>query len=236
MSEFRKRRRYGSVAVVSCEGSYGIALDGKEIATPQGQPLRLPSLALAEAVAAEWQAQGSHIDPSTMPLTRLAGSAIDVVARARAAIVERTSAYAATDLLCYRAAESQALAGRQRASWQPLLEWAAQRYGAPLEVTTGILALAQPETSLAILRRAVEAADDWRLTALAAATAACGSLILALAMAEGEIDAEAAARLAFLDESYQSERWGEDAEALRKRAAAAAEIAAAARFLALLAA
>jgi len=230
----RKRRRYRAATVVAHEGRHGIALDGNEVATPQGRPLRLPSFALAEAIAAEWQAQGEDIDPRTMPLTRLAGSAIDVVASARDAVVERTAAYAATDLLCYRAAEPRALVERQEASWQPLVEWAARRYEAPLSITAGILAMTQPEASLTALRRAVEAADAWRLTALAAATAACGSLILALALAEGEIDAETAASLAFLDESYQSERWGEDREASEQRGLVAAEIAAAARFLALL--
>ena len=235
MSVSRKRRRYREVGVVARDGLHGVALDGKALATPGGQPLLLPQRALAEAVAAEWRAQGEQLDAGTMPLTRLASSAIDVVAPHRAAVIERTAAYAATDLLCYRAHGPAILASRQEAGWQPLVDWVERHYGAPLRVTAGIVAIAQPAASLAVLRRAVEAADPWRLTALAAATAACGSLVLGLALAEGEIDAAAATALSLLDESYQSERWGEDPEALKRRAALSAEIAAAARFLALLA-
>jgi chaperone required for assembly of F1-ATPase len=230
-----QRRHYREVGVVACDGLHGVALDGKAVTTLGGQPLLLPRRALAEAVAAEWQMQGEKLDPGTMPLTRLAGSAIDVVAPQRAAVVERTAAYAATDLLCYRALGPAALVGRQEAGWQPLVDWAERRFGAPLRVTAGIVAIEQPAASLAVLRRAVEAADLWRLTALAAATAACGSLILGLALAEGEIDAAAATALSLLDESYQSERWGEVPPAAERRADLAAEIAAAARFLALLA-
>jgi chaperone required for assembly of F1-ATPase len=230
-----KRRRYREVAVVARDGLHGVTLDGEVVTTPGGKPLLLPQRALAEAIAAEWQAQGDELDPSTLPLTRLAGSALDVVAPQRAAVVERTAAYAATDLLCYPALGPEALAGRQEAGWQPLVDWVERHYGAPLLATAGIVAIAQPAASLITLRRAVEAADLWRLTALAAATAACGSLILALALAEGEIDAAAATELSLLDESYQSERWGEVPEAAERRAALSAEIAAAARFLALLA-
>lgn len=229
------RRSYQAVAVVEHEGGYGVALDGVSAATPEGRPLVLPSRQLAQALAAEWQAQGQHVDPLAMPLTRLAGSAIDLVGPHRAAVVERTVAYAETDLLCYRALGPEALAERQEAGWQPLVDWVARRFEAPLRVTAGIVAIEQPARSLAILRRAVEASDDWRLTALAAATAACGSLILGLALAEGEIDAEAAWALSELDASYQIELWGEDPEARRRREVQRADIAAAARFLALLA-
>jgi len=229
------RRTYQAVAVVEREGGYAIALDGEPAATPEGRPLVLPSRPLAEALAAEWQAQGQHLDPLAMPLTRLAGSAIDLVRAHRATVVERTVAYAETDLLCYRALGPEALAERQEAGWQPLVDWVARRFEAPLRVTAGIVAIEQPVRSLAILRRAVEASDDWRLTALAAATAACGSLILALALTEGEIDGEAAWALSELDASYQIGLWGEDPEAKRRREALRADIAAAARFLTLLA-
>jgi len=235
VTEWRARRTYQAVAVVECRGGYGIALDGKPITTPEGRPLVLPSRPLAQALAAEWQAQGQHVDPLAMPLTRLAGSAIDLVGPHRAAVVERTAAYAETDLLCYRALGPEALAEHQEAEWQPLVDWVAQHLEAPLRVTAGIVAIEQPALSLATLRRAVEASDDWHLTALAAATAACGSLILGLALAEGEIDAEATWALSELDESYQIELWGEDPEARRRREVQRADIAAAARFLALLA-
>ncbi|MFI5021823.1 MAG: ATP12 family chaperone protein [Alphaproteobacteria bacterium] len=235
MTVWRARRTYQAVAVVECRGGYGIALDGKPITTPEGRPLVLPSRPLAQALAAEWQAQGQHVGPLAMPLTRLAGSAIDLVGPHRAAVVERTAAYAETDLLCYRALGPEALAERQQVGWQTVVDWVAQHFEAPLRVTAGIVAIEQPALSLATLRRAVEASDDLRLTALTAATAACGSLILGLALAEGEIAAEAAWALSELDESYQIELWGEDPEARRRREVQRADIAAAARFFALLA-
>lgn len=236
MTLTRRKRAYRGVAVVPLEGGFGIALDGKPVVTPAKARLVLPSRPLAEAVAAEWEAQGPEIDPLAMPLTRLAGSAIDLVGPSRAEVIARTAAYAATDLLCHRADGPAALVARQQAAWQPVLDWAALRYRAALEVTAGVIAVEQPAAALEALRRAVAAYDDMRLTAVAAATAACGSLLLGLALAEGHIDAEAASALSQLDEAYQSERWGEDAEAARRRQALRADIAAAARFLILLAA
>lgn len=232
----RRKRAYRRVTVAPLEGGFGIALDGKPVETPARARLVLPSRMLAEGVAAEWEAQGPEIDPLAMPLTRLAGSAIDLVGPGRAEVIARTAAYAATDLLCYRADGPPELAARQRAAWQPLLDWAAARYGASLKVTTGVIAVEQPAAALEALRQAVGACDDMRLTAVAAATAACGSLLLGLALAESRIDAEAASALSLLDEAYQSALWGEDEEAARRRQALRADIAAAARFLALLAA
>lgn len=236
MTLTRRKRAYRGVAVVPLEGGFGIALDGKPVATPAKARLVLPSRALAEAVAAEWEAQGPEIDPLAMPLTRLAGSAIDLVGPSRAEVIARTAGYAATDLLCHRADRPAALVARQQAAWQPVLDWAILRYQAKLEVTTGVIAVDQSPAALEALRRAVAAYDDMRLTAVAAATAACGSLLLGLALAEGRIDAEAASALSQLDEAYQSELWGEDEDAARRRQALRADIAAAARFLILLAA
>lgn len=232
----RRKRLYRRVAVVPLDGGFGVALDGKPVTTPAKAPLVLPTRPLAEAVAAEWAAQGPEFDPLAMPLTRLAGSAIDLVRPGRAEVIASTAAYSSTDLLCYRADGPPELVARQQASWQPVLDWAALRYNAPLRVTAGVIAIDQPPAALEALHLAVAACDDMRLTAVAAATAACGSLVLALALAEGRIDAEAAAALCHLDEAYQSELWGEDEEAARRREAQRAEIATAARFLALLAA
>lgn len=232
----RRKRVYRRVAVVPRDGGFGIDLDGKPVVTPAKARLVLPSRPLAEAVAAEWDAQGPEIDPLAMPLTRLAGSAIDLVGPSRAEVIARTAAYAATDLLCHRADGPAALVARQQAAWQPVLDWAAARYQAAVKVTTGVIAVEQPAAVLEALRRAVAAYNDMRLTAVAAATAACGSLLLGLALAEGRIDAEAASALSQLDEAYQSELWGEDEDAAQRRQALRADIAAAARFLILLAA
>ena len=235
MSQAAKRRVYEHVSVEPHGTGFAVALDGKLVHTPQRRVLTLPIRALAEAIAAEWRAQGAELDPLSMPLTRLAGSAHDLVTPHRAEIVARTADYGTTDLLCYRAAAPADLAARQARSWQPWVDWAAERYGARLKVTEGVIAVEQPEAARAALARAVESYDDLRLAGLAAATAALGSLVLALALAEGRLDAEAAWALSLLDEIHQVERWGEEAEAAKARAALKADIEAAGRFLALLA-
>lgn len=230
-----RKRIYKRVAVRSEADGYGIILDGKPARTPRRQALTLPTRRLAEAVAAEWEAQGPELDPMAMPLTRLAGSAIDIVAFNRAEVVERTAAYGGTDLLCYRADRPAELARRQSEAWQPVVDWAIRRYDAPLEVTSGVIAVAQPARALDALVRAVESYDDMRLAAVSAATAACGSLLLALALAEGRIDPAAAWALSQLDETFQIEQWGEDSEARKSRESLRNDIEAAGRFLELVA-
>jgi chaperone required for assembly of F1-ATPase len=228
------KRVYTSVDTRQAGDGWGIALDGRPLRTPAKRELIVPNEALAAAIAAEWDAQESDIHPETMPLTRLAATAIDRTAEKRADIVAEIANYAATDLLCYRAERPPALAARQEAVWQPLLDWAAGRYDAGLAVTAGIVPTAQSPASLKAYAAAVAALDHFRLTALQAATAASGSLILALALHEKRLDAEAAFAASQLDETFQIEAWGEDAEAARRRRALAADIAAAARFLDLL--
>ena len=169
-----------------------------------------------------------------MPLTRLAGTTIDRSVTQRDAVVHQIAHYAGTDLVCYRAAHPPALAALQQAVWQPLIDWAVERYGAPLVVTTGIVPARQPAASLAAFAQAVAAHDDFSLTALHAATAACGSLVIALALLEGRLNADQAFAASQLDESFQIEAWGEDTEQAKRRAALAAEIVAAARFVSLL--
>ena len=205
--------------MVAGEGGFGVALDGKPVRTPGRKPLTVASRALAEAIAAEWRGQGDKIEPATMPLTRLASTALDLVPEHRPAIVGEVAGYAETDLVCYRAETPTELVERQHGAWQPLLDWAAERYGAALAVTAGVVPRPQPREALAALRRAVEAQDDQSLVALHAATVAAGSLVIGLALTEGRIDAAAAFDLSQLDETFQIERWGEDSEATRRRAA-----------------
>jgi len=232
------QRFYKAVTVGAAEsaagGAFRILLDGRAVRTPGRAEGLLPTRAVAEAVAGEWAAQHDVLDPQSMPLTGLAWTALDRVRPARAEIVEAVGANAAHDLLCYRAEGPVDLAARQQALWQPLLDWLALTFDAPLAVTAGIVSVEQPPAALAALARAVAARDDFALAALSAATAATGSLVIALALVEGRIDAEAAFAAAQLDESYQLERWGEDAEAARRRAAIRAELAAVERFVALL--
>jgi chaperone required for assembly of F1-ATPase len=229
------KRFYEQAAVtVAGGGGHGIALDGRPIRTPGGVRLAAPNSALAEAIAAEWAAQEGEIRPLTMPMMRLAATAIDRVAAERAAIVDQIAAYGGSDLLCYRAETPAPLVERQAALWQPLLDWAAETHGARLAVTHGITHVAQEQAALDALRAAADALDDFRLAAVSQLTAGCGSLVIALAVSAGHIGAEEATAASLLDEKWQAEQWGEDAEATERRRTLAREIADAMRFLDLL--
>lgn len=231
-----KRFWDNAVAVARPEGGHAVLLDGRPLRLPGGAPLATPSAALAGAIAAEWQAaggaKGGEMTMEQVPLTRLLGTAQDRVAPDPAATVAGLARYAETDLLCYRA-EEPALAALQAREWQPWLDWAAQAHGAPLTVTAGLMPVAQPAASLAALRAAVAAHPAEELAALGVAVPALGSLVLGLALAAGRLAAEEAHRLAVLDETFQEARWGTDAEAAARRARAAADVALAERFLAL---
>ncbi len=224
------KRFYRHAAPLATAAGFGVALDGRPVKTPAKRDLVVPGMALAGAIAAEWNAEEAELRPSAMPLTRLASITIDRDRKEREAIVKATAGYAATDLVCYRTADQPALAARQEAVWQPLVDWARHRYDAPLAVTAGVIPTRQPEASLNRLAAAVAAQDDFALTALQAATGACGSLVIALALFAGRLDAAEAFAASQLDESFQIEAWGEDAAQADRRRALAAEIAAAARF------
>ncbi len=213
---------------------HGITLDGKPIKTPGKRDLVVPNEALAAAIAEEWNTQEEEVRTATMPLTRLAATTVDRVATQRDMIIRQTANYAATDLVCYRAAHPPTLAARQQAVWQPLIDWAVLRYDAPLSVTTGVIPTIQSATSIRAFAAAVAEQDDFALTALHVATAACGSLVIGLALIEGLLNAEVAFAASQLDESFQIEAFGEDAEQARRRRALAADIQAAARFVSLL--
>jgi chaperone required for assembly of F1-ATPase len=228
------KRFYQKAKSVERSGGHGIALDGKAVKTPGRRDLLVPNGALAIAIAGEWNSQEGEIQPATMPLTRLAVTAVDRMARQRAAIVQQIANYAGTDLVCYRAEHPPALAARQQAVWQPLIDWAVLRYDAPLTITTGVIPRSQSEASLRAFAAAVAELDDFTLIALHSATAACGSLVIALALLEARIDAQEAFAASQLDETFQIEAWGEDAEQAERRRSLSAEIAAAARFISLL--
>lgn len=193
-------------------------------------PLALPTNALADAVAEEWRSQGDEIKPFEMPLTKLANTAIDRVVGDPAAAIDMTLSYA-NDNLCYRAAAPADLAARQAAAWDPLLAWAEERFGARLATQIGVTHFAQRPEAVAALRRAVEVQPPFALAALHNAATILGSLVLALALAEGRLTAAEAFALSQLDERYQAERWGEDAEAAHRAARLAAELADSARFI-----
>jgi chaperone required for assembly of F1-ATPase len=228
------KRFYRKAEPVQRADSHSITLDGKLIKTPGKWDLVVPNGALAAAIAEEWNAQEEEVRVATMPLTRLATTTVDRVATQRDAIIRQTANYAATDLVCYRAAHPPALAARQQAVWQPLIDWAVLRYDAPLSTTTGVIPTKQSATSLRAFAAAVAEQDDFALTALHVATAACGSLVIGLALIEGHVDAERAFAASQLDESFQIEAWGEDAEQADRRRTLAADIQAAAQFISLL--
>jgi chaperone required for assembly of F1-ATPase len=228
------KRFYTDVTVTEVPGGFGVALDGKPLRTPAKRALLLPTYALAEALAAEWAAQGEEIRPDTMKLMALASTALDLVVDKRAEVAAEAAKYAGTDLLCYRAEMPESLVRRERALWQPLLDWAADRFDAPLRVTAGIVPIEQPADSLRALHAVLDGLDPLTLASVADLTGACGSLILALALWDGRLDAAGACEAAVLDESFQNERWGEDAEAMIRRHRLEADIQAGAGFLALL--
>jgi chaperone required for assembly of F1-ATPase len=228
------KRFYKDAAAVQTAAGWGIALDGKAVKTPARAALTLPTRALAEALAAEWAAQGAKVQPQTMPLMQLVSTALDRVAPDRERIVDETAGYAATDLVCYRADQPPELVARQAAAWDPLLDWLRQRYDVALATASGVIAVPQSAAALAALHRVVAAQDDLRLTALSVMTGAAGSLVIGLALCEGRLDPEQAADAAQLDELFQAERWGIDREAEARRAGQRQDLAQARRLLDLL--
>jgi chaperone required for assembly of F1-ATPase len=217
------------------DAGYAILLDGKAMHLPGGAALRVEGEPLARAIAEEWQlaggGKGSDMSFADTPLTRLAGTAQRQIAPDPAPTIDAIAGYAESDLLCYRAETPEKLVARQMRAWQPWLDWAALTYDAPLRVGSGIAHVKQPRGSVAALRTAVAAMDVPALAALGVVVPALGSLVLGLAMAEGRLAAASAHELGALDELFQAEAWGEDAEAAARRAAIAADIAVAGQFL-----
>jgi chaperone required for assembly of F1-ATPase len=226
---------FTAVSVVPVKDGHAVHLDGRPLKTPQGTAFVLPSEALARAIAAEWQAEAPR-PPALdgMPLTRVAGTALDRLTQQREAVEAQLLGYAETELLCHRAEAPAELAARQQRIWQPLLDWVAVRHDAMLATTTGIAAVQQPGRSLAALSGALSAMDTWRLAALSIAVAASGSLVIGLALADGRIDPASAFEAAELDATWQIETWGEDSEATERRAWVRADLELAKRFLDLL--
>ena len=231
MSGWAAKRFWKRAEVVADDDGFTVALDGRPLRTPAKARLLLPNAALAEAVAREWDAQSELIDPGSMPVTRAANSAIDRVAPHRADVVAMLADYGGTDLLCYRADSPAELVRRQAEGWDPLLGWARARLGAPLAAATGVMHVDQPEASLAVLRAEVERHGDFELVALHDLVTISGSLVLGLAASAGELAPERVWALSRIDETWQAEQWGEDAEAAAAAASKRAELLAAHRFL-----
>ena len=229
------KRFYKDVSVAEEGSAWRVLLDGRAIKSKAGHALEVPTRALAEAIAEEWRAQGETVAPQDMHLTRLAFAVLDGVRAERHRVAEHALSYGRTDLVSYRAEQPQELIERQARAWDPLLDWSAERFGAHLSVAHGITHVAQSEDAVAALERAIAAHEDFALAALHSAATITGSLILALALSEQRLDAEQAFAAATVDEAYQAEKWGRDAEAEARLKRLAAELSAAERFLKLLA-
>jgi len=213
------KRFYERVDVREDAGAFEILLDGRPLRTPTRAPLRLASRPLTEAIRAEWEAQGERIDPATMPATRLANTALDGVSRTIPETRAAIAAYAGSDLVCYRAAEPEALVARQRAAWDPVVRWAETRFAGRLVLAEGVMHVEQPAMTLGHVADHLARIDDpLVLAALHVATSLTGSAFLALALEAGALASDAVWSAAHVDEDWTNEQWGEDAEAAERRA------------------
>jgi len=199
--------------VEPCDGGFTVRLDARPVRTPAKAALVVPSLTMASAIAAEWQAQQGTIKPETMPVTRSANAALDKIAPQFAEVAGLIAAYGASDLLCYRATGPAGLVARQAAAWDPMLAWAAEALAAPLAVTAGVTPITQPAASLARLTAKVHACTPVELAALHDLVMISGSLVLGLAVTHGHADARTIWQLSRIDEDWQIEQWGQDHEA-----------------------
>lgn len=225
------KRFYERAEAISAESGFAVALDGRTARTPAKLPLVLPTKPLAEAVAGEWDAQVDVVDPARMPLTRLANAAIDGVAREREAVAAEIAKYAASDLVCYRAEFPERLVARQTALWDPVVAFARTDLGARLVLVAGVRFVEQSAEALRAVDRAVPRDDPFVLAALSTMTTLTGSALIALAVLRGRLSAEAAWAAAEVDEAWNAELWGLDAEAELRRANRWREMEAAARMV-----
>jgi chaperone required for assembly of F1-ATPase len=226
-----RRRFYDKVTTAPERGGYALRLDDKPVRTPARRVLAAPALPLAEAIAAEWQAQKDVIDPAKMPLTRLANAIIDGVADAPQPVADEIAKYLGSDLVFYRAGSPPGLLERQAHHWDPILAWARQGLGADFKLGEGVVHVAQPLAALAAARAAIPQ-EPWRLGAVYAITTLTGSALIALAMTRGALSADAAWQAAHVDEDWNMAQWGRDEMAMQRRDFRFAEFRAAAKVLA----
>ena len=213
------KRFYTTVEVVRREEGYGVQLDGRPVRTPGKALLIMPTASAAGLVADEFDAQAENFDVTTMPVYRLANTAIDGVANDTQAVIEDILRFASSDQLCYRAGHPQALVDRHSHMWDPVLDWALQKLGARFNLTEGVMHVQQPRESIAVLGAHLSRrTEPLRLAALHVMTSLTGSALLALAVDFRELDVEQAWNAGHVDEDWQVEQWGWDAEAVARRA------------------
>lgn len=230
------KRFYKDVTVSHETDGYLVRLDGRAIKSPAKKLLMSPTLHLADLVAAEWDAQEDQVRPQNMPQTRFVGTAVDSFAHKRPETEIAIQAYAAGDLLSYWADAPEGLVSEQHRLWQPVLDWVTDKYGVEIRTTTNLSSVTQSDETVSRLSEAVSACDDFHLVPLSIATGSLGSLILALALVEQEIDAETAFNAAQVEETFQISQWGEDAEATIRREGQLSELRELQRYIAALAA
>jgi chaperone required for assembly of F1-ATPase len=218
------KRFYKEVCVAPCEGGFCVLLDGKPIKTPGRNMLVLPTETLAAAIAREWHAQGEEIIATSMPVLRLANTVVDGVTTNRASVIDAILRFGENDLLCYRAHQPPELVARQHDGWDPMLDWVRQRHGAHMRTAEGLTHVDQTLDALLALRQVLEEFGPFTLGALHVIASITGSVVLALAVAEGFITGKNAFALSRIDEVYQAEKWGEDAGAAKRTAALAHEL------------
>jgi len=227
------KRFYKQVAVGEGESGFDIQLDGRSVKTPLKRPFAVPSRDMAHAIAAEWDAQETHIDPSSMIVTRLANTAVDRVRDDEARIVAELREFAGSDLVCYRAGTPDPLVARQALYWDPILDWVKATHSVQFICVEGIVHHAQPDTALAAISTALTAENEFRLTAIHNITTLTGSTLLAMMTAAGALSGEAAWAAAHADEDWQIEQWGSDEEAEARRAIRKQDFDATMQFLAM---
>lgn len=231
--EKRRKRVYKTVTVVDGEGAYGVALDGRSLHTPSRAKLESTSRALAEAVAEEWDAQTEFIDPACMPLTRLLNTSVDRIAPNVSGVIDDLMFYVDSDLLCYRAETPSSLIERQEKVWQPILDCLSAKRGIALSNCAGLMPHKQSDEAVSAMRRALESEGVMALTAFQGIASLTGSMALGLALIDSDLTGVEVTAAAYLDETWQMEQWGEDKEALARKAKLEIEISAVEKFLGL---
>ena len=226
----QRKRFYASAGIAETDGGYAVTLDGKPIKTPSGRQVIVPVRSIAEAIAAEWNAQSEIIDPLTMPLTRFANSVVEAVVGRVDLVAADIAKYLQSDLLFYRAGHPEALVAREAEQWDPVLFWAADALGAHFILAQGVVHTRQPDTAVAAARAALPG-DPWSVAALHVVTTVTGSALLALALWRGVRDPDQVWTAAHVDEDWNAEQWGHDEEAARARTARLVDFRAAAQIL-----
>jgi len=226
----QRKRFYGRADVAETAGGFTVALDGRPVKTPSGRIVAVPSREIAQAMAAEWEARKETIDPLAMPMTRFANSVVDAVADRVAIVRDDIAKYFQSDLLFYRAGHPEALVEREAAHWDPVLSWARDQLGAHFILAEGIMHVSQPETAVAAARDALPH-DPWPVAALHVVTTLTGSALLALALHHGAREADQVWAAAHVDEDWNAEKWGVDAEVAVRKAARRADFEAAVAIL-----